>query len=117
MNLFAYLLLGHLVGDYLLQTSWMAMNKANKWVPLLTHCFVYTLSVCLAIFIAGLSLPIAVVLIIFISHVFLDKRVFVVWWAKHIMGVKQPEGNWLIIMADQVFHLLILGFIAHVFYR
>ncbi|WP_301108119.1 DUF3307 domain-containing protein [Sporosarcina sp.] len=48
MNLFTYVLLGHLVGDYLLQTSWMAMNKAYKWLPLLTHCFIYTLSVCAA---------------------------------------------------------------------
>lgn len=115
MNLFTYLVLGHLVGDYLLQNSWMAMNKANKWIPLLTHCLIYTLSLLAAMFIGGFSVTGFVVAIIFISHVFLDKRIFVFWWTRTIMGVKSPEGNWLTIMVDQVFHLLILGFVAHFF--
>ncbi|WP_153731680.1 DUF3307 domain-containing protein [Sporosarcina obsidiansis] len=117
MNLFTYLLLGHLVGDYLLQSSWMAMNKADKLFPLLTHCSIYTFSVSTAVIIGGFPLPIIAVVIIFISHVWLDKRIFVVWWTKKIMGVKQPEGNWLLIMTDQTFHLLVLGFVAHFFYR
>ena len=116
MNLFTYLLLGHLVGDYLLQNSWMAMNKANKWIPLLTHCLIYTLSLVIAMIISGFPFSWMVVAVIFVSHVFLDRRVFVMWWTKRIMGVKAPEGNWLTIMTDQVFHLLILGFIAHFFF-
>lgn len=44
------LLLGHLVGDYLLQTSWMAVNKSKKtlqgWMAAIVHSVIYTLSVC-----------------------------------------------------------------------
>lgn len=117
MNLFTYLLLGHLVGDYLLQTSWMAMNKASRWLPLLTHCLIYTLSLIVAMIVGGVPIHSGVVLLIFFSHVFLDKRFFVVWWTRTIMGVKNPEGNWLTIVVDQVFHLLVIGFIAHYFFR
>lgn len=116
MSLFAYLVLGHLVGDYLLQNSWMAMNKANKWIPLLVHCLIYTLSIVVAMLFGDFTLSWIVIAIVFVSHVFLDKRFFVVWWVRTIMGVKNPEGNWLVIMVDQVFHLLVLGCIAHFFY-
>lgn len=45
------MLLGHLVGDYLLQNNWMALQK-NKHegvgqLPCLVHCALYTLAVCL----------------------------------------------------------------------
>lgn len=38
MSLFSYLLIGHLIGDFLFQTTWMAMFKTTKWVPLIVHC-------------------------------------------------------------------------------
>jgi hypothetical protein len=45
------MLLGHLVGDYLLQNQWMALNKAKYtlvgWIAALVHCIIYTASVCL----------------------------------------------------------------------
>ena len=114
MTLFSYLIAGHLIGDYLLQTSWMAAGKATKWAPLLTHCFVYTSVVSSAFLIATGMLPASVIAIIFISHVFLDRRRFVAWWAKTIMGVKDGEPAWLLIMADQVFHILVLAVISHI---
>jgi len=40
------LLLGHLVGDYLLQNKWMAMNKNGNSFKCMIHCLIYTLSVC-----------------------------------------------------------------------
>ncbi|ARF13803.1 DUF3307 domain-containing protein [Sporosarcina ureae] len=116
MNLFSYLLLGHLVGDFLLQNTWMAMNKANKWMPLMTHCLVYTLSIFVAILISGFQVSWLAIVLIYVSHVFLDKRLFVFWWVRTIMGVKNPEGNWLMIVTDQIFHLLVLGSIIHFLY-
>ena len=35
-------LLAHLVGDYLLQSDWMAMNKSKRTIPCLDHVIVYT---------------------------------------------------------------------------
>ena len=42
MSPFDFLLLAHLLGDFPLQTSWMAINKMNKWLPLLAHSILYT---------------------------------------------------------------------------
>lgn len=114
MTLFSYLIVGHLVGDYLLQTRWMAAGKAIKWVPLLTHCLVYTSVISLSFLIGTGMLPACAVSLIFISHVILDRRRFVAWWTKTIMGVKDGEPAWLAIMADQVFHILILAFVSHI---
>ena len=36
-------LICHLWGDYILQSSWMALNKSKRWWPCLIHCFTYTL--------------------------------------------------------------------------
>ncbi|MDW0111291.1 DUF3307 domain-containing protein [Sporosarcina aquimarina] len=114
MTLFSYLIVGHLIGDYLLQTSWMAAGKATRWAPLLAHCFVYTSVISVAFLIGTEKYPAEVVAIIFISHVILDRRRFVAWWAKTIMGVKNGEPAWLTIMADQVFHIIVLAVISHI---
>ena len=39
-------LIGHLVGDYLLQNDWMALNKKKQHLPCLVHCFIWALCVC-----------------------------------------------------------------------
>lgn len=36
-------LLCHLVGDYVLQSSWMANNKTKRWIPAIVHALVYFL--------------------------------------------------------------------------
>lgn len=109
MTPFDFLLIGHLIGDYLFQTNWMAMNKAKKWIPLLVHSCVYTLCVSIVAYFGfgGLS-PLAIAFI-FVGHVFLDRRTFVAWWAENIMGAKAKEAAWLKIVADQVFHVIVLA--------
>lgn len=106
MNLFAWLLLGHLMGDFLLQTSWMAEKKAQQWIPLLVHCFIYTCLVALfALLDEGLSMP--AIAVIFVGHVFIDRRIFVDYWAKHIS--RSPDNTWLKIVQDQSWHIIILA--------
>jgi hypothetical protein len=72
MTFFELLILGHFVGDYLIQNSWMALNKTKKWLPLLVHVALYTLSVCLftAVF-TGFN-P-WWILVVFLSHLFIDR--------------------------------------------
>jgi len=113
MILFNYLLIGHLIGDFLFQTNWMAMNKAKKWGPLLVHCVVYTIMVAVIAFTGGFILPFGAIILIFISHIVLDRRSFVVWWVRQIMGTDDKKMNWLTIVVDQVFHIIILGIVAH----
>lgn len=33
----------HVLGDYFFQSSWMAVNKVNKWWPAFMHAFIYTI--------------------------------------------------------------------------
>ncbi len=105
MELFSSLLVGHLVGDFLLQTAWMAEKKDKQWGPLIVHCFLYTATVALFALLAG-GLSILAILVIFISHLIIDKAKFVDLWTKYI--TRSPENNWLRVIQDQVWHLLIL---------
>lgn len=108
MSMFDYLLLGHLVGDFLLQTSWMAQYKATRWLPLLTHVTVYTAVIALfGSFAGGLSL--SALALVFVSHVVLDRRRFVGFWVRRIQMATGSESKWLTIVADQIFHLLFLA--------
>ena len=43
-ELFALLVLGHLVGDYLLQNNWMALGKTKSGWICVAHCAVYVVS-------------------------------------------------------------------------
>lgn len=113
MTPFVYLLVGHLVGDYLIQTSWMAENKARHWGALFLHCTLYTLAVAAAALWGGVDLPLWSFGLLFLSHVLLDRRTFVVWWNRVIMG--NTTQNWLFIMTDQIFHILVLALLLHYF--
>lgn len=116
MSPFDILLVAHLVGDYLFQTSWMAAHKAKYWMPLLTHVLVYTTTVALLAWIGFGGLTLWGILLIAVSHVILDRRTFVAWWVRHIMRVKGDQQNWLMIMADQVFHIFILALVLQLFH-
>ena len=107
---FDVLFLAHLIGDYLLQTEWMAKYKAQQWRPLLAHCFVYTLVVGIVgfLFLPG-GLSWWAIGLIFVSHVILDRRGFVGFWYRRVMGVTDEKSKWLMIMVDQIFHLIILA--------
>lgn len=100
----AWLILGHLAGDFLFQNSWMAYNKSHNFVALFTHSIVYTALVAIAsLFFGGLHL-LAYVLI-FGVHLLVDQRNLLNWWIKNI---SRSEEEWLLIVADQVFHLFTL---------
>jgi hypothetical protein len=111
MSPFDLLLLAHLLGDFPLQTSWMAMNKATKWLPLLVHSGVYTIVIGIISLIGFGGLAWWQLLAIFLMHVLLDRRTFVAWWVNHIMRTDLTQNRWLGIMVDQVFHVTILALI------
>ncbi|RFU69542.1 DUF3307 domain-containing protein [Peribacillus saganii] len=112
MSAFDILLIGHLIGDYLFQTNWMAMNKAKKWDALLVHSAVYTLCIALIAWIGFGGLSLLDILIILLSHIFLDRRTFIVWWVRNVMRSDPNAVGWLVIMTDQVFHIIILGLVV-----
>ena len=67
------MLLGHLVGDYLLQNNWMALGKGKHnglgWLTCIVHCLLYSFAVCLLMW-EWTALWFAIV---FLSHFVIDK--------------------------------------------
>ena len=101
-------LIGHLVGDYLLQTEWQAANKKaaglQGWLACLSHCALWTLSV--IVFTGWWSVK--VVLLVFISHIVLDRTYFVAWYLRVL---RKGQEKWLQIVCDNVMHLVLLWLI------
>lgn len=113
MSQFDTLLIGHLIGDFLFQTGWMAQYKSTKWLPLITHVLVYTIVISLFGWFSG-GLTWLAILLVFLSHLFLDRRTFVVFWVRRIQTAKGPSEAWLTIVADQIFHLIILAIAIYI---
>lgn len=83
------LLIGHGIGDYLLQNQWMAMNKSATTWKCLVHCLLYTAAVMLCTWPwlhgwtwAGL---------VFLSHFPIDRWSWADWWLKLIHGRSLTE--------------------------
>ncbi len=100
-------LIGHLVGDYLIQNDWMAQNKKQRTWPCLVHVTLYTLSVCLF---ARWYEPWQIAAV-FLPHFAIDRSAFVVQYMKAIgqgKFMQPPLGPWSIIVVDNVWHLVCL---------
>jgi len=80
------MLLGHLCGDFLMQTEWMALNKSKNtwigWTAALVHCILYTLAVCL--FMWNFQ-PIWMV-VVFLTHFPIDKFALAEVYMHYIKG-------------------------------
>ncbi|MBI2041547.1 MAG: DUF3307 domain-containing protein [Candidatus Nealsonbacteria bacterium] len=83
-SLIVKILIGHIVGDYWLQTSAMAYGKSKKgvkgtlWCTL--HCLIYTLSVCLFIW----NFQPLIIFLVFLSHWPIDRWSLALKWLKII---------------------------------
>lgn len=112
MSLFDWLLVGHLVGDFLLQTDGMAEHKAQDWSWMLKHVGLYLVVMALVLGVYSLSHPVPIwalalaLLFIGATHVALDRRRIALDWMR-LVGIRQDPG-WLAIVVDQVLHLLVL---------
>lgn len=111
----------HAIGDYILQSDWMAINKTKRWFPALAHALVYSLPFLL------LEPSIRTWSWIFLTHYLIDRyrlARFVVW-AKNWLGPNSPWSEcsatgypkdrpdwlavWLLIAADNILHVVING--------
>ncbi|SEL79616.1 DUF3307 domain-containing protein [Paenibacillus sp. OK003] len=111
IELLATLIIGHLIGDYLLQTDNQAMRKQDEWLPLLLHCFVYTCTLAILSYLLLGVYNWTMVFIIFVSHILIDKGDIVRWWTKRIKGINNPETNSIksvLASIDQTFHYLVI---------
>jgi hypothetical protein len=116
------ILLAHLVGDYVIQTDWMAVEKTKRWLPAIVHAATYTVPFVL------ITQSWLALLVIFGTHAVIDRYRL----ARHLVWVKnlcaprayrhpwsecsatgyhrsRPEwlAVWLMIIADNTAHLAI----------
>lgn len=110
MDLFSWLLVGHMVGDWMFQNHWMAVekNRGPASFALCLHCLIYTGAVVLALAsvgaIDGATVWVAVG-VVFLSHWLIDGFQLAVWWGKLI---RQTDNPLVKMSVDQTFHLLVL---------
>lgn len=109
-------LMGHLMGDYIIQDDFMAAHKAEPGrrglIACLAHCLMYTGSV--TVFTAG-WMPWWGMLIVFVNHFLMDRYRLAAWWMKNISSQKLFATNlapWSIIMVDNIGHLFTLWLVA-----
>lgn len=116
-------LLAHAVGDYVLQSDWIAMNKTRSTVAALAHAVLYSLPFVV------LSPTFRGLLIIALSHFVIDRwqlarYVCLVrnrlaplphassagWQDRDEAGDRPPWiTSWLVIIVDNTIHVLING--------
>lgn len=122
-------LLAHFVGDYILQTHWMATQKTSRWLPAILHGITYGIPFIVA------THSVAALLVIVVTHIIIDRFRL----ARHLMWFKnqfapkdfRPERSelkttgypastpawlsvWLMIIADNTVHV-VLNTLAIVF--
>jgi hypothetical protein len=113
------IILAHLVGDYLIQSNWMATRKTSAWWPAILHGLTYTIP-----FLLITQSPWAL-LSIGGTHIVIDRYRLArhLVWLKNLVGPRDshaghtatgyPDGTpvwlatWLMIIADNTIHLLI----------
>jgi Protein of unknown function (DUF3307) len=90
----------HLIADWLLQNSWMALNKTSLLHPAAwVHASIH--GICL-----GFALgPIAGV-VLGVVHMLIDTRVPVDWWIRVFKKSNNgPLADTIALWTDQVFHI------------
>jgi len=114
-SLFIVLYVGHKIADYLFQTDYQASNKQSNWGALLLHCLTYTLILSLLAFVTIGFFNWTTVFILFISHVLIDKRAILIWWARNIKKMEDTNNQasqTALMELDQAFHYIIIFMIS-----
>ena len=114
MIVFLFILTVHWIGDFVLQSHWMAVNKSKRWDALGLHVYVYTASLMVAACILGLwigpvnsPLLASWALLNGVLHFATDaitSRITARLWAQ-----QRTHDFFVIIGLDQLIHALCLG--------
>jgi hypothetical protein len=116
MTIFESLLLAHIVGDWIVQTEWQAVNKRHNWRALLIHVVFYHVIV-FAVLAArfGLGEPRVYIAVAFlaITHAVLDRQWPVEWLMRTLRhNVHRSNERWLVIVVDQAVHIVLIGLVT-----
>lgn len=116
MELFFGMFFAHMVADWMLQTEYQAMGKMKGAFfngASVSHGMTHAL--CYAVALAWNDVSLGWTLLVFISHVFIDRRWPVEWWIVHVQRTKPETVKalwWLVIAVDQALHISIIGLIV-----
>lgn len=97
-------LVGHLVGDYLLQNDWMALNKKTSTFHCVVHCAIWT--ACVVLFAWW---PWWTVIPLFATHFIQDRTKIIAAWMVLVGQHKFATGPcapWSVIVVDNVWHIV-----------
>lgn len=99
----------HLIGDYLIQTDWMAAGKKKAgWI-----CLVHVLTYLIPFLFVGWTWQ--QLALVGIEHYIQDRTNIVSWFMRAKGSAKfmePPLGPWSIIVTDNVLHILFMGWVA-----
>lgn len=117
MNTLLLAIIGHLVGDYLLQNDWMALNKKKPGhigtAACMLHALLWSISVTMF---SGWWRVYWTQPALFALHYWQDRTNFVLWWMTKVNRQKQfaegPCAPWSVIVVDNVWHILSLYVVA-----
>lgn len=116
MTTFAWLIIGHLVGDWLLQSDWMAKGKKRSLFNFagLIHYTIYAATIISALLPTGVrdrppAFYLMLGVIIFASHWLIDATHLVEGWMRLC---RQTNREMIRLMVDQTLHILVLVVLA-----
>lgn len=106
-------IIGHLVGDYLLQNDWMANNKKKRVLPLTVHVTLWAFAVLSFSGWWALEHPkfLLVVVLLCLTHSIQDGTQIIMWWMRlkwkdQTKFTEPPMSPWSIIVVDNVWHIV-----------
>src|SRR4051812_22834455 len=84
------IVLAHLVGDYLIQSDWMANEKTKRWWPAWAHALTYGLP---SLFVTRSILALGIIVA---THAVLDHSRLArhVGWIKNQLAPAAPRSRW-----------------------
>ncbi len=98
VELIWWLVCAHFLGDFVLQSRWVAENKGSKWYVLLAHSITWAAPITVVLFLFGyFSIPVAVFLVV--THYIIDD-----WKCMLPM-------EWKYIYLDQIMHFVSIGLV------
>ena len=112
MTLFKWLLVGHLIGDWVFQNDWMARHKQDGLFnrAILVHCAIYTVVILLAYFLSAappqsLRAVLRITVFIYVSHWLIDATGLAQRWMRFF---GQTDVLFMRIAVDQILHVIAL---------
>jgi Protein of unknown function (DUF3307) len=117
VEVFAVLVVSHLVGDYLLQTEWQALNKRGGLTgtstmrrALISHIATYTLAFAPALIwlSAGVGEAVGLAAVIAVPHLVQDDGSLLAAYARVVKKTDVRANPQLEALLDQSFHVLAL---------